>query len=48
MSSAYGWAAGAYPFGAIEAIWTALAYRRWRRRISGDTIASQSQRQVTP
>ena len=32
-SSAYGWLAGTYPFGVIEAVWALIALRRWRRRI---------------
>lgn len=30
LSSAYGFASGAWPFGVIEAIWTAIALRRYR------------------
>jgi len=37
LSSAYGFASGAWPFGVVEAIWTAVALRRWngRRRAAG-------------
>ncbi len=28
-SSAYGFAQGAWPFGVVEAVWTAVALRRW-------------------
>lgn len=31
-SSAYGFAQGAWPFGAVEAVWTVVALRRWRLR----------------
>jgi hypothetical protein len=31
-SSAYGFLAGAWPFGVVEAVWAAVAYRRWRLR----------------
>jgi len=31
-SSAYGFLQGAWPFGVVEAIWTVVAFRRWRRR----------------
>ena len=31
-SSVYGWLAGAYPFGVLEAVWTGIALRRWSRR----------------
>ena len=30
-SSAYGFLAGAAPFGVVEIIWAAVALRRWRR-----------------
>jgi hypothetical protein len=29
-SSAYGFLAGAWPFGVVELIWSAVAIRRWR------------------
>jgi hypothetical protein len=32
-ASAYGWLTGAWPFGVIEALWGALALRRWVGRI---------------
>ncbi|HVV29006.1 MAG TPA: hypothetical protein VHC40_13670 [Rhizomicrobium sp.] len=32
LGSAYGFLQGAWPFGAIEAIWGAVALRRWWRR----------------
>jgi hypothetical protein len=34
LASAYGFAAGAWPFGTVEAIWTLVAFRRFivRRR----------------
>ncbi len=31
LSSAYGFLAGAWPFGVVEAIWAGIALRRWRR-----------------
>ncbi len=31
LSSAYGFASGAWPFGAVEAVWTIIALRRYRR-----------------
>ena len=35
-SSAYGFLQGAWPFGVVEAIWSAVAVRRWwTRRASG-------------
>ncbi len=30
LGSAYGFLQGAWPFGVIEAIWSAVAVRRWR------------------
>ena len=30
LSSVYGFLQGAWPFGAVEAIWTLVALRRWR------------------
>ena len=32
LSSAYGFLAGAWPFGVVEAIWSVVAIRRWRAR----------------
>lgn len=36
LSSSYGFLIGAWPFGAVEAIWTVVAVRRWyaTRRVS--------------
>lgn len=31
LGSAYGFLQGAWPFGAIEAIWAVVAWRRWQR-----------------
>jgi hypothetical protein len=30
----YGFLQGAWPFGIVEAIWTAVALARWRKRIA--------------
>lgn len=30
LGSIYGFLQGAWPFGVVEAIWTAVALRRWR------------------
>ena len=30
LASAYGFLQGAWPFGAVEAIWSVVAVRRWR------------------
>jgi len=32
LASIYGFLQGAWPFGAIEAIWSLIAFRRWRWR----------------
>lgn len=29
LSSGYGFASGAWPFGGVEAVWTVIAIRRW-------------------
>ncbi|HEY5108387.1 MAG TPA: hypothetical protein VII96_02125 [Acidimicrobiales bacterium] len=29
LSSSYGFASGAWPFGVVEAVWTVIALRRW-------------------
>jgi len=35
LGSAYGFMQGAWPFGLVEAVWAAVAARKWRvRRIS--------------
>lgn len=34
LSSAYGFLAGTWPFGVVEAIWTAVALGRWRRSVA--------------
>jgi hypothetical protein len=31
LGSIYGFLQGAWPFGVVEAIWSAVALRRWRR-----------------
>jgi hypothetical protein len=31
LGSAYGFLQGAWPFGVVEAIWSAVALRRWQR-----------------
>jgi hypothetical protein len=35
MSSLYGFLAGAWPFGVVEAIWSVIALRRWRAVAAG-------------
>jgi len=31
LASSYGFLAGAWPFGVVEAIWSAVAFRRYQR-----------------
>jgi hypothetical protein len=31
LGSAYGFMQGAWPFGAVEAVWSVVAVQRWRR-----------------
>lgn len=40
----YGWLAGAWPFGVVEAAWAFVALRRWsrRRRAEAGDIATRS------
>lgn len=35
LGSIYGFLQGAWPFGIAEAIWSAVAFRRWCRRRTG-------------
>jgi hypothetical protein len=37
LASAYGFLQGAWPFGAVEAIWALIALRRWRFRVRADS-----------
>jgi len=32
LASLYGFLQGAWPFGIVEAVWSIVALRRWRRR----------------
>jgi len=36
LGSAYGFAQGAWPFGLVEAVWSAVAARRWWFRIKAE------------
>jgi hypothetical protein len=42
LSSAYGFLAGTWPFGVVEAIWTAVALHRYRTRRSSSRAATAS------
>jgi hypothetical protein len=33
-ASAYGWLAGTWPFGVVEAIWAVVAFRKWLTRLA--------------
>ena len=35
LSSAYGFASGAWPFGVVEAVWSVIAVRRWWEQSRG-------------
>jgi hypothetical protein len=34
LGSVYGFLQGAWPFGLVEALWTGIAFWRWRARIA--------------
>jgi hypothetical protein len=34
LGSLYGFLQGAWPFGVVEAVWSAIAVRRWRMRVT--------------
>jgi hypothetical protein len=38
LGSVYGFLQGAWPFGALEAIWAVVAFRRWQLVHSGDSV----------
>jgi hypothetical protein len=38
MGSVYGFLQGAWPFGVVEAIWSAVALRRWYRASRGSVL----------
>ena len=49
LSSAYGFLQGAWPFGAVELLWTAIALRRWwlaltRKRAVSELVDPDPQR----
>jgi hypothetical protein len=35
LASVYGFLSGAWPFGVVEAIWSVVAFRRWRKLSPG-------------
>jgi hypothetical protein len=42
LSSAYGFLAGTWPFGVVEAIWTVIALDRYRRAAASPGAASHA------
>jgi len=40
LGSAYGFLQGAWPFGAVEAVWAVIAARRWRAKARGSRVSS--------
>jgi hypothetical protein len=42
LGSAYGFLQGAWPFGLVEAIWSAVAVRRWVKKRQFSLAASQA------
>ncbi len=48
LSSAYGFAAGTWPFGIVELIWAGVAFNRWRNTPSGERRASFASRFARP
>jgi hypothetical protein len=45
-SSAYGFLAGAWPFGVVELVWSGVAARRWWRQRSQPGSAAREDRPV--
>lgn len=41
-ASAYGFLQGAWPFGVVEAIWSAIAVRRWSHRTRSRDTAREN------
>jgi hypothetical protein len=39
LSSIYGFLSGAWPFGVVELIWSAIAYRRFRATSAAPSVA---------
>jgi len=44
LSSAYGFLQGAWPFGVVEAVWTIVAFRRWRTKSAESRIPNPESR----
>ena len=43
LGSIYGFLQGAWPFGLVEALWSAIALRKWWLRSAGATAATKPQ-----
>jgi hypothetical protein len=41
LASIYGFLQGAWPFGVIEAIWAAIALRRWQMRMRATALGAR-------
>jgi hypothetical protein len=48
LSSVYGFLAGTWPFGVVEAIWAAVALRRYRLRLMAERPVRESRAKVRP
>ena len=40
MASSYGFLQGAWPFGAVEAVWSLIALRRWQTKRNSAQLSS--------
>ena len=47
-ASAYGWLAGAWPFGVIEGLWGILALHRWQRARTAEEHRQRDTRLTAP
>lgn len=47
MGSVYGFLQGAWPFGLVEAVWTLIALRRWKSKITGRKVSAISKNAAT-
>ena len=43
LGSGYGFMQGAWPFGVVEAIWSVIAMRRWRIKVTTGPDATKKQ-----
>jgi len=43
-ASVYGFLAGTWPFGVLEAVWAAIAYRRWWQDRAAASLAAAARR----